>query len=678
MVQKPVLLIAAICAVTAQGLLAATYTWKQSAGAASPGTDYNWSTGANWDIVGAPPAAGAADAIVNFRPNGLTMTGITNSINDLPGDFALNRLSVGNNEWGGSTYNQTIAIRGNPFAFYGSNATLAFNINYGISYTMANDLNFTTGSTTTISVAGANPGGITLNSAWVGSGAVVVTPQNATATFIRRHSAASTFSGAVSVTQGIYQYNDAGVAGSAPTAQTLTLGNSVTLAAGTTLRLYRGDNVAQDNTYTVGANLVAASGGTVNLSRSGANGFSQYNMGTLALGTAGQATTLTVNNSNYYNGGGRMAFTGSTISGDATLDVTGASGIYGTVTIANLGPTTLNDQSSLTLKLKHNATDNWWSGRVAMGLTTVNGTSSLILANTGASNGQTFTLPRLTGNGTFTVDNQGTWAMAHNATPSTGFTGTFRLIGGTINDSTATAGANPALSTNLIVGGTGVYNLNRINGLGTDATKTVTISTGGTFRLNADSTSSYSPADIPQKVVLGGGTIATDAQGDNQYYAADVGAVTVSADSTANVLGYLNFPSLTGTGKLTKLGSGTGQKGTLRIAGASPSYSGTIEVLQGILRLDNADSLGTGSIIIDPVLPAGAINLNFAGTDVVTAVTLGGTTYTSGTFGAIGSGATYQNAVFTGTGLLVVPEPAVVGVALVTALGALWQRRRQA
>lgn len=93
---------------------------------------------------------------------------------------------------------------------------------------------------------------------------------------------------------------------------------------------------------------------------------------------------------------------------------------------------------------------------------------------------------------------------------------------------------------------------------------------------------------------------------------------------------------------------------------------------------NNPNFIGDGADLILPAgLVAGSITLNFTGTDTIGRISFdGGTTWATGTFGAAGSGATNENAVFTGSGLLAVPEPATLGLLSLAGLAML--RRRHA
>ena len=96
-------------------------------------------------------------------------------------------------------------------------------------------------------------------------------------------------------------------------------------------------------------------------------------------------------------------------------------------------------------------------------------------------------------------------------------------------------------------------------------------------------------------------------------------------------------------GYITKLGSGT-----LTLSGAN-TYTGDTSIEAGTLSI-TSDFLADAA---DVYLTTGAIfDLDFAATDVIDSLYFDGISQAIGTYGAIGSGATYESAFFSGTGLL--------------------------
>ena len=126
--------------------------------------------------------------------------------------------------------------------------------------------------------------------------------------------------------------------------------------------------------------------------------------------------------------------------------------------------------------------------------------------------------------------------------------------------------------------------------------------------------------------------------------------------------------AITGVGSLIQSGTGTlslsnaanayyggttVSNGTLNV-NATGSIQGNVRVAAGVLQLDNAAALNPGAILTLASSPsAGAVNLNFSGVQTISALNFGTTSMPSGTYGALGNGSvTYQNAAFTGSGIL--------------------------
>ncbi len=159
--------------------------------------------------------------------------------------------------------------------------------------------------------------------------------------------------------------------------------------------------------------------------------------------------------------------------------------------------------------------------------------------------------------------------------------------------------------------------------------------------------------------------------------------------------------SLGGGGMLTKLGAGT-----LALTNSN-TYAGGTLINAGTLQALADGALGTGNVSISSgtvtlTLSSGATNnyigdsanlsivtgtgtvaLSYSGTDTIGALIINGVAQAPGQYGAVGSGATNQNAAFSGTGFLdvtatAVPEPAtwmLMGVGLL--VGAQRFRRKQ-
>ena len=128
-------------------------------------------------------------------------------------------------------------------------------------------------------------------------------------------------------------------------------------------------------------------------------------------------------------------------------------------------------------------------------------------------------------------------------------------------------------------------------------------------------------------------------------------------------------------GGLTKQGLGT-----LTLTGAN-TFTGDIHVNAGILSINSAFIANTTSVYL---LTGATFDLNYSGSDSIVGLFIDGAAQTVGTWGSIGSGAEFQSAFFTGTGLLNVtsspiPEPSTYGIAAggLALVGALVVRRRR-
>ena len=115
----------------------------------------------------------------------------------------------------------------------------------------------------------------------------------------------------------------------------------------------------------------------------------------------------------------------------------------------------------------------------------------------------------------------------------------------------------------------------------------------------------------------------------------------------------------------TYAGGTTISAGTLegRVASSIP---GNVTNNAGTLKLDNASALASGATLTLASSPAaGAVNLNFSGTQTINALYFGTTQQRAGTWAA--SGATYTNAAFAGTGILnVTTGPDLTSITSVT------------
>jgi autotransporter-associated beta strand protein len=188
---------------------------------------------------------------------------------------------------------------------------------------------------------------------------------------------------------------------------------------------------------------------------------------------------------------------------------------------------------------------------------------------------------------------------------------------------------------------------------------------GGSLSLNGTNTFNGALTINPGStfVLSGGGCLGVTNTATN-YAAAitDHGAFNYASSANQSLSGVIF-----GAGSLTQSGSGTltlsnantyyggttVSAGTLHI-GAVGSIQGNVAVSGGVLQIDNANALTAGATLTLATSPsAGSVNLNFSGVQTVNALSFGSTPMAPGTYGAVGNtSVTYQNAAFTGSGIL--------------------------
>ena len=126
-----------------------------------------------------------------------------------------------------------------------------------------------------------------------------------------------------------------------------------------------------------------------------------------------------------------------------------------------------------------------------------------------------------------------------------------------------------------------------------------------------------------------------------------VAGKTATFDITGTSLTMAGATGTTTTGGLTKTGAGT-----LILTGTN-TYSGATTVTNGTLRLNNANTSNETSTVT--IASTAALELNFAGTDIVGKLFIDSTPMANGVYKAVGSAATgIECAQITGTGTLTV------------------------
>jgi hypothetical protein len=630
MAKRKQLLVVAAMVTAAASLVAAqagaaTYTWTQ----VTSGTQ-NWSSAANWDVNGVPVSA--TDTILNYYPN--TSTGPTQGVtvtstNDLASPpFVLNKLNIrGTTTTGGS--NALIVIAGSGIAFGGTSPAVDFAPGYGTgsgtAYSITAPLTFNADTTVTFQNTG---GQLFFNGQLNGSGKLTVNNLASSRNVVFRYDpqpSASTFTGDV-VIQGnrtVLQRRDnlfgSNSAGAGNQAVTVSNGASLLLDAG---------NAA----WTQSQNFVlnGAGDGSGALQITGIN-FGNYNLpGGIAVAT--DSTVRVVKDGS--SGFGRGVNVSKPLVGSGKLTKTGTDFLFLNGGQANAG-------DAFTSVTWGGTTYGQFSGDVAVNAGVIQFASRHNVLGKNTAGTQVVTIA--TGAAVVFNDGNGAYASQQNF-----------VINGSGTGQTGQNGAAAALQ------------LNGVN-FGDHGIRGLAVASNSTISLNRDGS------------------------------AADTRGLRLSGP-------------LAGTGNLTltavTAGTNTSTLYLTQAAGtvdAYSAYSGTITVNTGRLQVETDKALGAGSVVlagdgklvltggttkdyfdnlagtltIPSGMASGSVNLNFVGTDILRGITLNGTSYTSGTFGAVGSAATIQNAVFTGTGLLqvVVPEPTTLASLAIIGLTALKRRR---
>ncbi len=161
-----------------------------------------------------------------------------------------------------------------------------------------------------------------------------------------------------------------------------------------------------------------------------------------------------------------------------------------------------------------------------------------------------------------------------------------------------------------------IGSLTSSTGIGAPGTGTPTVQLTGALTINETTPSTFAG------VITGSG-----------------GTLTKMGGSTLTLSGVNNYTGLTSI-----------SAGTLELSG---SIAGNVNNSGGVLKLDGATSLASSATVTLAASPAaGAVNLNFIGTQTVSALFYGGVQKTAGTWGGTGSGASNIDPAFIGTGVL--------------------------
>jgi autotransporter-associated beta strand protein len=346
------------------------------------------------------------------------------------------------------------------------------------------------------------------------------------------------------------------------------------------------------------------------LASSGGN-LTKLGTGTLILGAANNytgGTTLSV---------GTLRFDNASALGSGPLAVTGNSILQAGVA-ANLA-NAVSIATGITGTLDTNGNNATLSGTITgSGNLTKTGTGTLNLSGGGSSNNLT---------GTINV-NAGTLAN-DNVTPSPGIQSFANMNG----DITVAAGATfnfsqsftaENLDNDITLSGSGTGGLGALN-----LWRNATVS--GPVTLAADATISHN---------FNTATINGSITGENRN-------LTLSTTVASQPGLVISGPVQLGTGGITVASAGGTNIVTLS---GNNSYSGETRVQTGTLKLTGAARLNDAATV--RIEDDAVLHLDFAGTDTVGALFLGGIAMPGGTYGSLTSTAANKSADFSGNGIL--------------------------
>jgi autotransporter-associated beta strand protein len=223
---------------------------------------------------------------------------------------------------------------------------------------------------------------------------------------------------------------------------------------------------------------------------------------------------------------------------------------------------------------------------------------------------------------------------------------TFTLTGLSSGNNTGTSSFSPAITdqganpTTLVKASVGTWILTNTNN--TYSGNTVIV--GGRLKLGASGV-------VPDAslVTISGTSTVFDLNGFDETVRSISGTNgSIALGARTLTLGTPNNETFSGVisgsaGRIVKAGSGM-----LTLGGAN-TYTGNTVIQGGTLQINNP-YLANGA---DVRMANGAVfNLNFAGIDIIDSLYINGLSQAIGTWGAIGSGAAHESAMFSGSGLL--------------------------
>jgi fibronectin-binding autotransporter adhesin len=153
----------------------------------------------------------------------------------------------------------------------------------------------------------------------------------------------------------------------------------------------------------------------------------------------------------------------------------------------------------------------------------------------------------------------------------------------------------------------------------------------------------------PGSIVLAGGTLQYSSVNQNDYSGRFSTAPGQAYNIDLNGQNVAFATALSSSGSTLTL-SDSGSAATLNVQNGT--IGGNVLILGGTLELNSSSALSSGAIVTLPGSPSAAMNLNFSGTQNISALNFGATSMAPGTYGSTTSSAVNQSAAFTGNGVL--------------------------
>jgi T5SS/PEP-CTERM-associated repeat protein/autotransporter-associated beta strand protein len=277
------------------------------------------------------------------------------------------------------------------------------------------------------------------------------------------------------------------------------------------------------------------------------------------------------------------------------------------------------------------------------------GSGTLTIRNGGAVSNTFSSIGELAGSvGNVTVDGAGsTWT--NSSSLSVGLLGTATMNitgGGRVTNAGSSIGSSPGSKGTATVSGAGSTWVNSAAlDVGFAGMGTLNIENGGLV-----SAAALSGGNATSGLNFKGGTLRITSTSSSSNAITFIGGGALDVSTAATTLTVTS--NITGAGVLTKLGAGT-----LALTGAN-TYSGDTQIETGALNISQSYLNNFSDVYMALGVSFG---LSFSGTDVIESLFVDGVSQALGTYGAIGSGADFERAYFSGAGLLRVTSIGVAG-----------------